>query len=161
LLQIVVGVSLLLVIAFVGYRRTFISFRLPDGVRILYLTGTEFLLVGVALGEGLIGLLDEPTIGGLSPLLSLGLGFIGLLFGMQFEIPQFARFPRSYLGVALVQAGVTMAAVFFPFFAGFHYFGAGEGFARLEAALFLAASAACTAPATLALMRGSGSYTGL
>ena len=62
MLKVTIGVALLLVIALLGYRRTFTRLRFPIGARLIFLTGTEFILVGVALGDKLIGLLDEQTI---------------------------------------------------------------------------------------------------
>jgi hypothetical protein len=48
-LKVTIGVAILLIIALIGYRRTFTRRQLPIGARLVYLTGTEFILVGVAL----------------------------------------------------------------------------------------------------------------
>ena len=70
--------------------------------------------MGVALGDTLIGLLDEQTIRSLTPLFSLGLGAVGLLFGIQLELGKILRFPARYLPMAAIQALLTMLVVSWP-----------------------------------------------
>ncbi len=152
MLKVTIGVALLLVIALLGYRRTFTRLRFPIGARLIFLTGTEFILVGVALGDKLIGLLDEQTIRSLTPLFSLGLGVVGLIFGMQLELDKMLRFPARYLPMAMIQAAFTMLVVFWPshFILG-KLFG-DHGRSTLLASLVLAATAACTGQTALALI---------
>ena len=152
MLKITLGVALLLVVAMIGYRRTFTRLPLPLGARLVFLTGTEFILVGVALGDELIGLLDEPTIRSLTPLFGLGLGVVGLIFGMQLELSKIRRFPARYLAMALIQAAFTVFVVFWPsYFLLNSWFGSGGG-SVLLASLVLGATAACTAQTALALI---------
>jgi Kef-type K+ transport system membrane component KefB len=151
-LKIAVGVALLLIIALIGYRRTFTRLRLPRGAQLIFLTGTEFILVGVALGDQLIGLLDEQTIRSLTPLFSLGLGVIGLIFGIQLELDKILRFPARYIVMTLIQATCTMVVVFWPFYWILEVFFGGDRQAILLASLVLAATAACTAQTGLALI---------
>jgi Kef-type K+ transport system membrane component KefB len=151
-LKISIGVALLLIIALIGSRRTFTRLNLPIGARLIFLTGTEFILVGVALGDELIGILDEQTVRSLTPLFSLGLGVIGLIFGIQLELRKIFRFPASYMAIALIQAVCTMLVVFwFSSLVLQQVFGA-DPRAILLASLVLAATAACTAQSTLALV---------
>ena len=114
MLKVTIGVALLLVIALLDYRRSFTRLRFSIGARLIFLTGTEFILVGVALGDNLIGLLGEQTIRSLTPLFSLGLGIVGLIFGMQLELDKMLRFPARYLPMAMIQAAFTMLVVFWP-----------------------------------------------
>lgn len=153
MLKVIIGVALLLIIALIGYRRTFVRLRLPRGARLIFLTGTEFILVGVALGDELIGLLDEQTIRSLTPLFGLGLGAIGLIFGIQLELDKILRFPSRYLLMAVIQAAFTMLVVFsVSYFVLDALFGPDGGQGTLVAALVLAATAACTAQTALALI---------
>jgi len=151
-LKITLGVALLLIIALVGYRQTFTRLRLPAGARIIFLTGTEFILIGVALGDQLIGLLDEPTIRSLTPLFSLGLGAAGLIFGIQLDLSKILRFPARYLLLAVIQAAFTMLVVFGPFYFILQQLFGDAGPSTLLAAVVLAATAACTAQTSLALI---------
>ena len=152
MLKIIVGVVLLLIIALIGHRRTFTRLRLPTGARLIYLTGTEFILVGVALGDTLIGLLDEQTIRSLTPLFSLGLGVIGLLFGIQLELRKILRFPALYLPMAALQAVLTMFVVSWPSYLIMKQLFAADGPSIMLASLVLGATAACTAQTALALI---------
>jgi len=151
-LKIAVGVALLLIIALIGYRRTFTRLQLPTGARLIFLTGTEFILVGIALGDQLIGLLDEPTIRSLTPLFSLGLGVIGLIFGIQLELDKILRFPARYLVMTFIQAIFTMLVVFWPFYFILEVLFGDDRQSILLASLVLAATAACTAQTALALI---------
>ena len=116
MLKVTIGVALLLLIALVGYRQTFTRIRLPAASRLVFLTGTEFILIGLALGDEFIGLLDETTIRSLTPIFSLGLGAIGLIFGIQLDFSVIRRFPSRYLAMAATQAIVTFLVVFAAFF---------------------------------------------
>jgi hypothetical protein len=151
-LKVTIGVALLLIIALIGYRQTFTRLRLPAGARLIFLTGTEFILVGIALGDELIGLLDEPTIRSLTPLFSMGLGALGLIFGIQLDLRQILRFPARYLLLATIQAAFTMLVVFVPFYFLLEELFGNEGPATRLAAVVLAATAACTAQTSLALI---------
>lgn len=111
-MKIIAGVTLLLLLAFLGARWTFTRVRLPLAARHIYLTGTEFILVGLCLGPALLDLLDQPTLRGLSPVSNLALGWVGLMFGAQLELRQLARFPRQYMLVALVQGLATLTICF-------------------------------------------------
>jgi hypothetical protein len=151
-LKITVGIALLLFIALIGYRKSFTSLRLPTGARLIFLTGTEFILVGVALGDELIGLLDEQTIRSLTPLFSLGLGLVGLIFGIQLELDKMLRFPARYLPMAVIQAAFTMVVVFWPSYFILEKLFGEDGPSVLLASLVLGATAACTAQTALALI---------
>jgi Kef-type K+ transport system membrane component KefB len=151
-LKIALGVALLLIIALIGYRRTFIRLKLPRGAQLIFLTGTEFILVGVALGDQLIGLLDEQTIRSLTPLFGLGLGVIGLIFGIQLELDKILRFPSRYILMTFTQAICTMLVVFWPFYFVLEGIFGGDRQSILLASLVLAATAACTAQTALALI---------
>ncbi len=152
MLKVAVGVALLLVIALIGYRRTFVRLRLPRGARLIFLTGTEFILVGLALGDQLIGLLDEQMIRSLTPLFGLGLGVIGLIFGIQLELDKILRFPPRYLLMTFTQAAFTMLVVFWPFYWLLERLFGSESQSILLASLVLAATAACTAQTALAMI---------
>jgi Kef-type K+ transport system membrane component KefB len=151
-LDVVTGIALLLIIAFIGYRMSFTRLRLPLGARFVFLTGTEFLFVGLALGEEFIGILDLATVRSLTPVFTLGLGFIGLTVGLQLEGPKLARFPGRYLRMTLAQAVVTMVVVFWPCRLLLDRLFPSRDEEVFVAGLVLAATASCTGPAALALI---------
>ena len=151
-MKLVLVAVLVAVIAFVGSRLSFVRIRLPLGVENLFLTGSEFLIVGALLGSGFFGILDDVTLQGLYPFMGLGLSWIGLLFGIQWEFRRLIRIPRESFGVAMIQAFVTMAVVALPFAFLFRWLFPGEGAMVLLAALTLGAAASDTAQSSLALV---------
>ena len=155
MLRIVLGVTLLLIVVLVGYRRTFTGLRLPVGARIILLTGTEFILVGVALGGSMLDVLDEETIRRLTPLFSLALGYVGLIYGIQLERGKIRRFPGRYLVSTVVQSAVTLLVILLPIFWVLKSLAGGSTDSLLLAALVLAAAGANTGQTTLALYYSS------
>jgi Kef-type K+ transport system membrane component KefB len=151
-MRIVAGIVLLLIIALVGSRWSFTRVRLPLMRVPLYLTGTEYILVGVVLGPHLLGLLDAAAVRGLQPLLSLALGWIGLLFGVQLERARIRLFPRQHLAVAVIQGLVTLGCCFVGLLWLVPRCGVGGGAVEVVA-LALAAVAVPTAQSSLALIQ--------
>lgn len=149
MLQTVTGVLVLLIVALAGYRRSFARPGWPRGIRFFFLTGTQFLFIGLALGEHFLGLLDRPTIERLGPVFSLGLGYFGLIFGLQLEFEKLLRFPLQYLSSTLIQAGITFLFVFILFFWLFHQMDASR--AAFIPALAIGAVACCSSPTIVAL----------
>ena len=150
MVQTVIGLLLLLILGFAGYHRPFDRPGWPMGLRFFFFSGTAFIFIGLALGELFLGLLDQATIGQLTPLLSLGLGYFGLIFGLQFEIDKIRRFPGQFLHSTVVEALVSFLLVFLVFFCLL------AGFVRLStaatAAAMVGAVACCSSPSLAALM---------
>jgi hypothetical protein len=148
--QTVVGLLLLLILGFAGYHRPFDRPGWPVGLRFFFFSGTAFIFIGLALGERFIGLLDQATIGQLTPLFSLGLGYFGLIFGLQFEVEKIRRFPGQFLRSTAVEALAAFLLVFAVFFCLLAVF------ERLStaatAALVVGAVACCSSPSLAALM---------
>ncbi len=152
MVKVIIGFVLLVIIALFGYRRTFTKVHIPLGAQYIYLTGTEFILVGVALGGQFIAILDAAAIKSLTPLYSLCLGFAGLLFGIQLEFDKLKRLPWRYDLIVVIQALVTGAVVFFPCWLLMKYaFGTG-GTPQVLGAFVLASTASCTGLTTLSLL---------
>lgn len=145
-----VGVLVLILLGLLGSRFAFNPSRTALGPRLLFATGTHFLLLGLLLGP-VFGLLTPVVVGQLQPLMALGLGWIGLLFGLQLDRTQLGKFPSSYLIFTVVQALITFA-LFAG--AGFLVFGIiGELRSGVDVALLAtAATAAVSAPAGIALI---------
>lgn len=110
-MKIFAALLIIMFLAFSGYHLTFRSFKLPLFARKFYLTGTEYLFLGLLLGPFFLNLLDEKTLTGLEPLSALLLGWIGLLCGFQFEIKELRRFPKIYLGAAITESFITFSVV--------------------------------------------------
>ncbi|MFP4532196.1 MAG: hypothetical protein ACLFNS_05895 [Desulfobacterales bacterium] len=155
MVKTIIGLVILVFIALVGYRKTFIRLPLPSGARFFFLTGTEFIFIGLALGDQFIGLLDHATVERLGPLFSLGLGYFGLVFGLQFEREKIRRFPQTFLHATVIQSAVTLVLVFVPFVWLMHRMNPDSPAAVLS--LAVAAVACCTSPTMIALIAKQGS----
>lgn len=155
-MKLVLAATLVTVLAFLGSRlpalqRPLSRVRLPLGVQSLLLSGTEFVLLGLLLGHAGLRILDEQTLAGLYPFVGLGLAWIGLLFGVQWEARILRGLSLTGTAAALGQAAFTGAVVAVPFFYLFdHLFPMERGFALLGAVV-VAAAASDTAQSGLAL----------
>lgn len=150
-MKIIFSFLLIIFLAFSWYHLSFRRLRLPLFARRFYLTGTEFLFLGLLLGPGLLNLLDADTQSRLAPLSALVLGWIGLLFGFQFEIAKLKRVPGKYLKGAGVSGFMTLILVFFGAWWGLPKIFDLPKTMDFICALTLAAAASCTAQVGLAL----------
>ena len=150
-MKLILVAALVTAIALIGSRFSFVRLRLPIGVKNLFLTGTEYVLVGLLLGSVALDLLDGPTLQGLYPLMGLGLSWIGMLFGVQWEFRQLVRISKPIFGIALLQAAVTIVAVAVPFVLLFQRTFSYETELVLIGAITLGAAASDTGQSGLAL----------
>ncbi len=105
-------VLLLALIALAGAQLSFSRREVPLGPRIFVAIGGPFLFLGFILGPHLLRVLSQETIAQLTPMLALGLGWIGILFGLQLDRDHLRQFPRRYLTLAMLQAVIAFALVF-------------------------------------------------
>lgn len=142
---------LLILLALLGARFSFSTISIPPGPRLVFRTGTHFLFLGLVLGPHALGLLTQDAIRQLFPLLGLGLGWIGFLFGLQLDRRNLRQFPMAFSILALGQALFT-----FLFFLGIGWLGlsAVQKNGQVEALLLLgaAATACVSTPAGIALI---------
>ena len=150
-MKLVSAAILIVVIAFVGSRLSFVQIRLPLGLRHLFLTGIEYILVGLLLGGAALDLLDAPTLDGLYPFMGMGLSWIGMLFGIQWEFRRLSHIPQRVFGIALVQSLITVFVVAVPFFLLFRVLFSHETGMLLIGAVTVAAAASGTASSGLTL----------
>lgn len=100
-------VLLLALIGLIGAQLTYSRRQVPLGPQISIAIGLPFLFLGFILGPHLLRVFPEETVEQLTPLMSLGLGWIGVLFGLQLDRDHLRQFPRSYLAITVVQASVA------------------------------------------------------
>jgi hypothetical protein len=148
---------LVVFLAFTGYHFTFRGFRprLPLFVRQFYLTGTEFLFIGLLLGSDFLNLLDAPTRMGLAPLKAVVLGWIGFLYGFQFEFKKLRHYSLEYAAAAHFQGLITFALVFWAAMAVMPRFVPGYADMGFVLSCLMAAAAAPSGQTALALVAGS------
>ncbi len=134
------GTLILIAVALVGARFSFSTERVPEGPRLLFRTGTHFLLLGMALGPVGLGLLTPEATRQLFPFLALGLGWVGFHFGLQLDMASLRRFPLTHHILAAGQAIIAFGI----FFAGGLFLLQVTGL-ETEASILLVSIAAATA----------------
>lgn len=153
-MRTLLGLIIIALISFLGARRLFASARLPLGAQLIFLTGTEYIFLGAILGPHLTGLLTTEVLENLSPLIALGLGWVGLMFGVQLEWRRLRRVPRRYFGIAGIESLVTAAVLFgvFRWLVLPRIHPGDSGLAVVAAALSVAAMGTPTSPSATALV---------
>ncbi|MCP4348640.1 MAG: hypothetical protein GY795_24435 [Desulfobacterales bacterium] len=153
-MKIILALLIIIFLAFSGYHLTFRGYKLklPLFARQFYLTGSEFLFLGLLLGPQFLNLIDEDTRKGLAPLSALVLGWIGMLYGYQFELPRLRKYPLEYMAAANIKGFITLCIVFMGvyFIQPFLFHAAGS--AKIPFLLILAATAAGSTQTGLLLM---------
>ncbi len=84
---------------------------LPRWLHTLFAGDTEALFLGLLLGPAALGLFDRSLLDPMRPFLIIGLGWVGLIFGIQWEMRKVRRFPRAQFLFSASQALVTFALV--------------------------------------------------
>ncbi len=95
--------GLLVLIAFLGAR--FITKRSSlTPVNYFFFSGFIYILLGLFLGRSGIDVISPDVLVGFIPLISLGLGWVGFLFGFQLERKYLRRFPGKYISLSFLQS---------------------------------------------------------
>ncbi len=154
-MKALIAVIVLTVLALVGSRRAFVSRKLPFAVQTFF-TGTEFIIIGLLLGSDFLNVIDDATLELLRPFVCVILGWVGFLFGLQFDRRTVNNLPGGYVTVSAIEAVVTLAAVLpLAWYLLMKSTNAAPNVIAI-AAVTLAASAACTGPTALALVEKRG-----
>lgn len=104
--------ALLILIAFLGSRFFLSKSKNLYSALFFFHSGLVYFLVGVCLGEEALNVLSSEVLTGLSPLVIMGLGWVGFLFGFQFEKKYMERFPGKYYLFSFLQVIIMFLSVF-------------------------------------------------
>ncbi len=149
-MKTIAAILFLAVLALAGHRKSFVKVLPSRAGSFFFLTGTEFLLVGYLLGDSFLGILDAATLNQVRPFLIVGLGWIGLLAGIQLEWKALGMFGRtSYLWILLYGCCVLFL-VSVGLYGLFHIWFPSDPQLGLAVAV-LAVTALCTGQASIAL----------
>lgn len=97
-LELLGVVAALVVTGLLASRLGFGARGLPTGVQLLLSTGTPYIFVGVLVGPQGLGVVTPNFLHELGPIVIIGFGWIGFLYGTHFEWRRLRRFkPRMYL----------------------------------------------------------------
>lgn len=77
--------------------------------KIITLLGGEFILLGLLAGPNVTGIISSQVLQQLEPILALGIGWAGFLFGSQLNFKDLKRFPTFYFKVATSQGLFSLA----------------------------------------------------
>lgn len=102
--------ALLILVAFFGARFLTRRKKIAPLVFIFH-TGLIYLLLGLALGDKGLKILDTDVLNQLSPLLILGLGWVGFVFGFQFEKKYIVRFQRKLISFSFLYFLIFLIAI--------------------------------------------------
>lgn len=105
----------LILIAFLGSRFLFRGKKFLTPTNYFILSGLIYVFLGIVLGKHGLSVLSPEVLKGLHPLISLGLGWIGFLFGFQLEFRYLRRFPRKFIGLSFLQSFFVFALVSLSF----------------------------------------------
>ncbi len=151
-MKLLLAIVILAAIAIIGSRISFYKRRLPIGFRLILLTGTEYIFIGAILGRMGLNFLDAQSLKQLEPILLFGLGWIGFLFGLQFEVKELKKLPKFYFSITTIQAAITFIAVSVPLFFLIKFFIHNNTPLAFAAAITLGSAACCTAQSALAIV---------
>ncbi|MEN8375723.1 MAG: cation:proton antiporter [Gemmatimonadota bacterium] len=151
-----VGILVLLLLGLAGARLSLFIWTGKLGPRLLIVTGMHMLLLGFLLGSHGLGVLGRDLLRQLDPFLALGLGWIGLLFGLQVDRRHLREFPGRFMALALAQ-GVVAFLLFLGLGLGVAALLANRGVLTygpaVRTAIVAAAATACiSTPAAIALL---------
>lgn len=123
-MKFLIAIAIIAGTALIGTRITFLRKQFGQGVRNIFITGIEYILIGLFLGGSFLKILDTDTISKFQPFLIFGLAWVGYLYGMQFEIKLVKTLPRKFFSITAIQAIITFIMVSSSMFA-FFFFGSG------------------------------------
>ncbi len=149
-MKTILGILLLAIIALAGHRKSFAKVASLRGGPSFFLTGTEFLIIGYLLSDAFLGILDNETLMYMRPFLILGLGWIGLISGLQLEWSTLRVFSRSSYLWTLLHSAFVLAVVFGGLFVLMPLLFSSSPALTLSVAV-LSVAALCTAQTSLAL----------
>jgi hypothetical protein len=154
-MQTILALILILILGYAGAHLLFYKSRFPLGTRYIMSAGSEYLFLGLLLGAAPFAIFGPQVMQLLSPAVNLGLGWIGLIFGIQFEWKQLQRMPLRFMGITLIQAIVTLGLVW----AGISFLADILNLSLTKGdSLLLAAIAAISAPTCLVFMQAHVSF---
>ena len=151
-MKLLLAIVLIALIALIGSRLTFFSRRLTMGLKNIIFTGTEYIFLGVVLGNYGLNLLDAETLKKLEPFLLFGLSWIGFLFGLQFEVKRLKALPRRYFSITAIQSLIVFVLVSFISCYFLKLFELLPENILLLASITLGSAASCTAQSAIAIV---------
>ncbi len=106
----ILGLIVIAVFAYLGAAMFRVA-RMPALLKSLVASGLGFFAIGLLLGPHAAGLFDQHALSGLDVLVNLGIGWVGLLFGLQFYLTDLKKISGSCFEAAAIESLTTMLLV--------------------------------------------------
>jgi Kef-type K+ transport system membrane component KefB len=98
-IRTILGLLALMVLAYLGGHRRVLAWERRLGISQVITAGFPFVILGVLARNGNVGILTDPVLAEISPLLRLGLGWIGFVAGIRFDTRMFQGLPARALRI--------------------------------------------------------------
>lgn len=147
----ILGFLIVLAVAFAG--SLLLSPRLNYANPFIWgiiISGIPYILIGLLLGPHTSNFLSQEILLKLEPLISLALGWVGILFGIQLRWKNLLRFPLNYVLFTSLESLVSFGVILILSVVLFWNLIAASRIQMLQAALILAALGCITSPITIA-----------
>ncbi len=151
----IIVLVIVVILSLVGYKRMYTDTRTPKYFSPIIFSEFLYIFLGLLMGPMFLNFLDSNILDSLTPLVLLGLGWIGILFGIQLKFSDIIRFPKSFFGVMIFNSFVPLILVFFAFMFYFFFTGQEAPTSRgviISSVLVFAAMASCTSQSTITVM---------
>jgi hypothetical protein len=148
--RLVVGLFLAVLLAVIGAHPKVRRWEQRFGLTVLTTTGFPMLVLGWGFRE--FGILTDTVLADLRPAYELGLGWIGFVVGMHFNMRAFERLPSSFMAIATLLTVPPTLLVIAACSLVLIGFGLLPGSGLYRDVLVLGACAAVSAPANLRLL---------
>lgn len=120
---------------------------------ILHILGIEYIILGIVLGPNLLDLLSQKILLQLEPVIGLGIGWAGLLFGSQLNFPDLKKFPKFYIALSFGQGIGACLAVILTLLFWCTKSESFLGIKEIQPFLILAAASISTSPIIIGYLR--------
>jgi hypothetical protein len=149
-MKILIAVVVLTVLALAGSWGRLTPRAIPRAVRLATANG-GFIVIGLILGSEFLNLIDAGTLDRMQPFVCVALGWVGFLFGLQFDRRTVQHLPHGFAAIAASVSAVTMLFVIPPMWKISNGIWHGGVVVGTLAVITLAAAAACTGQAAVAV----------
>jgi hypothetical protein len=162
-LRVVVGLAAALGLAVLAAHPAVRRLERRLGLTVLVSSGLPFLAMGVLFRQPSVGVLTDDVVADLRPALEFGLGWLGFVVGMQFDVRELDDMPDRLENVVFAESGLPFAATTLTCLLALFALGRSPQLGVLDRdslrdALALGACAAPAAPvAAVAIARSAGS----
>ncbi len=156
-----------IIIAYLGGIWAFRVRRFSVRLQPFFISGIEFIILGICLGPHIFGLVTDQRLEVLRPLISILTGWIGLVFGLQFNFRALRVLPRSNYIISIIQAIFTLIFVCILFLLVFHFaiYPITDLWSYIPLVVTLGAAASVSSPSVIAAVghhiRANGTVTRL